>query len=247
MNPARLLPLLLPVVFAAHGAHAAPPKLVEPTLHLSERNASGPRVALTLDACDGKIDDRILSALIENGIPATIFVTGKWVAKNPTAISVMLAHPDLFEIENHGLSHRPAVDRKTTIFGVPAAGDLAAVQLEIVGGRDAILDAHGISTRWFRGATARYTPEAIRLARDLGFRIAGYSLNGDAGATASAKEAARRIAHAKDGDVIIAHVNQPNRPAGAGVVQGILGLKALGYTFLRLSDVTESGSDGSTD
>ena len=44
----------------------------------------------------------------------------------------------------------------------------------------------------------------------------------------------KRIAAAKDGDVIIAHVNQPDRPSGAGVVQGILALKAKGYLFVKL-------------
>ena len=34
--------------------------------------------------------------------------------------------------------------------------------------------------------------------------------------------------------MIIAHVNQPGRPSGAGVVQGILALKARGYLFVKL-------------
>ena len=44
------------------------------------------------------------------------------------------------------------------------------------------------------------------------------------------------VAAAKDGDVIIAHINQPSRPAGAGVVQGILKLKENGFSFVRLDD-----------
>src|SRR5882672_3184609 len=62
------------------GAHAAP--LVEPTLHIKPAASGTGRVALTLDACGGQTDARILSALVENKIPATIFVTGIWLKRN---------------------------------------------------------------------------------------------------------------------------------------------------------------------
>jgi peptidoglycan/xylan/chitin deacetylase (PgdA/CDA1 family) len=70
----------------------------------------------------------------------------------------------------------------------------------------------------------------------MGYRIAGYSLNGDGGSLLDAKVAARRIANARDGDVIIAHVNQPTHAAGAGVAQGVLALKKRGFSFVLLRD-----------
>jgi len=36
--------------------------------------------------------------------------------------------------------------------------------------------------------------------------------------------------------VILAHVNQPKRSAGLGVVTGILKLRAEGYRFMRLDE-----------
>ena len=69
----------------------------------------------------------------------------------------------------------------------------------------------------------------------MGYRIAGFSLNGDAGASLDAAETARRIASARDGEVIIAHVNQPKRTAGAGVAAGVRALRARGLRFVRLS------------
>ncbi|MEP7240510.1 MAG: polysaccharide deacetylase, partial [Devosia sp.] len=70
--------------------------------------------------------------------------------------------------------------------------------------------------------------------------IGGYSLNGDLGASASEHVAEARINAARSGDVIISHVNQPGRSAGAGVVAGVLDLKARGFKFVRLEDVTET-------
>jgi hypothetical protein len=49
--------------------------------------------------------------------------------------------------------------------------------------------------------------------------------------------AAERISAAKSGDIIISHINQPTRPAGAGVAEGLLALKARGFSFVHLDDV----------
>jgi len=55
---------------------APAPKLVEPHLHIARSNVAGhARVALTFDACMGQADERILSTLVRERIPATIFVT----------------------------------------------------------------------------------------------------------------------------------------------------------------------------
>jgi hypothetical protein len=47
--------------------------------------------------------------------------------------------------------------------------------------------------------------------------------------------------------VVIAHINQPRRPAGGGVAKGILDLKAKGYQFVKLDDGGAVGSDGTTE
>ncbi|MDT9071282.1 hypothetical protein, partial [Escherichia coli] len=86
----------------------------------------------------------------------------------------------------------------------------------------------GRRPQWYRGATARYTPDALKEIATLGYRVAGYSLNADQGASLGARETARRIGAAKSGDVVIAHINQPGRPAGAGVATGVMALAAEG-------------------
>jgi peptidoglycan/xylan/chitin deacetylase (PgdA/CDA1 family) len=220
--------------------------LVEPSLHIAPGGPGGPRVALTFDACMGRTDMRILSTLLANRVPATIFVTGRWLKRNRPAFAEMRAHPDLFEIENHGLNHVPAVDRPMRIYGIPAAGSSEAVRAEVEGGAKAITDAGAPRPQWYRDATAKYTATAAAQIRAMGFRIAGYSVNGDGGSLLGAAGAERQFGSARDGDVVIAHINQPTHKAGEGVVKGILDLKAKGYTFVRLSDVAATGSDGTT-
>lgn len=132
------------------------------------------------------------------------------------------------------------------IYGIAAAGSPEAVEAEVEGGANAVRAAGGGDPKWFRGSTARYSKSAIAQIRKLGLRVAGYSLNGDGGSLFGAKTAEKRIAAARDGDVVIAHINQPHHAAGEGVAKAIVDLKAKGYAFVRLSDVPSDGSDGTT-
>jgi peptidoglycan/xylan/chitin deacetylase (PgdA/CDA1 family) len=246
----------VPVAFAQNAVPSAPVatpaptakvRLVEPHLHVMRAGKGATRVALTFDACMGKTDSRILDTLVQQQVPATIFVTARWLRSNPEALAVMLAHPDLFELEDHGLNHIPAVDQPTLIYGIAAAGSPAAVDKEVRGGADAML-AHGIAQPlWFRGATAKYSPSAIAQIRAMGYRVAGYSVNGDSGASLPAKAVEKNYASAKDGDVLISHINQPTHSSGEGVAKGILDLKARGVQFVRLQDFAERGDDATTE
>ncbi len=221
--------------YAALAGSARGSSLIESHMHFTPADGKL-QVAITLDACMGETDMRILGPLIENKIPVTIFATGRWLDRNPAAIRLLKQHPDLFVVENHGAKHLSAVIGTGRPYGLVPAGTAAAVAQEVRGGAEAIARAFGTSAKWYRDATALYSPDAMALVASMGFHIAGFSLNGDFGASASARMAHRRIAGAKSGDVVIAHVNQPHRPAGAGVISGILALKARGFTFLHLDE-----------
>ena len=238
--------LFLVVLASTGAAFARQPDIVEPTRHIAPGGAASPRVALTFDACMGKTDGRILKTLVDDRIPATIFVTGRWLKRNGEAFAQMRAHPDLFEIEDHGAMHVPAVDRPVKIYGIASTGSPEAVRIEVEGGATAIESAGAAKPKWFRGSTARYSHTAITQIRRMGFRVAGYSVNGDGGSLLGSRAAEKRIAAAHDGDVVIAHINQPTHTAGEGVARAILDLKAKGFTFVRLSDVPVEGSDGTT-
>lgn len=224
----RFLFLFFCVVLAASPVLAGD---VEPRLTLP---AGGRAVALTFDACSGAVDSRILDELIADRVPATLFVTHRWLKRNAATVSLLLAHSDLFEIENHGENHVPAITDQPRVFGLATAGSLAAVSQEVLGGAAAVTATFGRSPAWYRDASARYSRDAVQLIGNLGYRIAGYSLNADVGASLPAAAVSKRIAAAKPGDVVIAHINHPERPAGAGVAEGIRALVAKGVRFERL-------------
>ena len=220
--------LLLPI------SPARASDIIEYHMHMAPLETGVKRVALTFDACMGKTDDRILSALVDNNIKATIFVTARWMKYNARAIAILKAHPEIFEIENHGAQHLPAVDEPKDVYGLQAAGSPDAIATEVEDGAAAVQADFGHWPSWYRGAGAVYTPSAMALVKTLDFKLGGFSMSGDGGAFWTAAHAEKAIAAAKNGDVIIAHINQPTKPAGEGVVQGILKLRESGFSFVTL-------------
>lgn len=212
-------------------------KLMEPALRLPPSPAGVTHVALTFDACDGHVDRRILDTLEQGNIPATIFISGKWLARNPDTFAELVSRPDLFELEDHGAHHVPAIAAPSRIYGLRAAGSVGAVQAEVAGGAQAIHDAGGAAPQWFRGAAAEYDAAGMAVIQGMGYEIAGFSRNGDGGSLLSERQTAKVIGAAQDGDVILSHINQPRHAAGAGVVEGIAALQARGVVFVRLEDV----------
>ena len=212
--------------------------LIEPRMRVHTPTVKPPIVALTLDACGGMVDDRILNMLVSARIPATIFASGRWIRKNPEALLVVRAHPELFEVENHGNNHRPAIDRKMAIYGLSAAGSPDEVRKEIEDGAAAVFKATGRQPLWFRGAAAEYTQSSLKQIKAMNIRVAGFSIAADGGGLSGSKATRQRILSAKHGDILLAHLNKPKNPAGSGVVEGILELQKKGYVFVKLSDAT---------
>lgn len=225
---------ILVLSLAPFGA-GAEPQPVEVHTRLTAPFAADKKIALTLDACSGKYDDDLIAFLVEHRIPATIFATRKWLDKNPHGLAVIKAHLDLFDVENHGEKHIPAIigtDR--SVYGIPGEPDVAHLRREVVEGARAVEKATGIAPHWYRDATGEYDPQAIQEIDKLGYRIAGFSVNVDQGATASKAAIEQRLKKVVPGDVIIAHMNKPASDSAEGLAAGLPSLLKAGFVFVRL-------------
>jgi peptidoglycan/xylan/chitin deacetylase (PgdA/CDA1 family) len=223
-----VLALLLPC-----GAAAASPH--EPHQRLDTSNPAHARdVALTLDACGGAYDRDVIVTLVRLKVPATIFVTGRWLDANPVATRELLAHPELFEIENHGSTHVPAVVGGS-VFGLRGPRDVAGVEKEVIGGAQAISRAASQPPTWYRGAGAAYDAQGEQCIARLGYLIAGFSLNADDGATLGAASVAKRLRRMQPGDIVIAHINKPASGTAEGLAAVLPDLLARNFRFVKLS------------
>ncbi len=204
-------------------------------LVLKGNNPHSPTIALTLDACSGLFDQKLMQFLAQERIPATLFLTKKWIAKNPQGVAFLHKNRDLFAIENHGSQHIPAViGAGKKVYGIQGHRELADLQREVEDGAKAITDTFGTAPRWYRAATARYDEKALAEIEKLGFQIAGFSVNVDAGATLSARSIVRRLHSVQAGDVLLAHMNHPASGTAQGLLEGLPLLRRNGFIFVRL-------------
>jgi peptidoglycan/xylan/chitin deacetylase (PgdA/CDA1 family) len=205
---------------------------------LAAQPETSKKIALTLDACGGKYDDDLIEFLIRNRIPATIFATKKWLVRNPKAVEVIKAHLDLFDVEDHGEKHIPAVIGKDrTVYGIPGEPDVVHLRREVVEGAHAVEKATGVAPHWYRGATGEYDAQSIKEIEKMGYKIAGFSVNADNGATSKKLTIEKKLEHVKTGDVIIAHMNKPESDSAEGLAVGLAYLTKAGFVFVRLDQV----------
>jgi peptidoglycan/xylan/chitin deacetylase (PgdA/CDA1 family) len=240
----RILSIVISMVLASLNSFAqSRPVEIHDRITLN----AGPnnRIALTLDACSGRFDEDLISFLVRNRIPATLFVTKKWLDRNARGIAILKANMDLFDIEDHGENHIPAVigaGRK--VYGIPGEPDMLHLRREITEGARAIEKATGVPPHWYRGATGEYDQEAADEIRRMGYEIGGFSVNADAGATLGRAAVQDRLRHVRAGDVIIAHMNKPSSDTAEGMSSGLIELLRRGLVFVRLDQVqlTETGA-----
>ena len=197
-------------------------------------------IALTMDACGSpkgmKFDKALIDYLEKEKIPATLFINGRWIEPNRKDFDRLAANP-LFEIENHGLTHKPASVNGRSVYGIQGTKNIAELVDEIELNAEKIESLTGIRPKYYRSGTAYYDEVAVRIAGELGQQVAGFSLLGDAGATFSRQQVKNALLAAKPGDVVILHFNHPESGTAAGLMDAIPELKKRGFRFVRLSDI----------
>lgn len=202
-------------------------------------------VALTFDACGGHngdgYDSKLISYLEANKIPATLFISGKWINANP-AIFAKLAKNPLFQIENHGTNHLPcSVSGKIAYHekGTSSAGEVVD---EIELNARKIESVTGAKPKFYRPATDYADDVCVKIANELGYQIVNYSVIGDGGSSFTKEQVETALLGVKPGSIVSFHMNQP-KPHGKfkagtadGLAIGIPKLEQKGYKFVKLSD-----------
>jgi len=199
---------------------------------------------ITLDACGGKkgsgYDRELIDFLRENKIPASLFMTGLWIDANPALVKELAADP-LFDIENHGMSHKPASVNGARIYGrrgTKNPGELVdeielnAIKIEKITGRRPL---------FYRSGTAYFDDVAVKIVYDLNQTPVNFSIvSGDAAGFKPEKIEKRIMSGIKNGSVIIGHMNRPGKNLYPAMKKSLLKLKEQGYRFVKLEDYKNS-------
>ena len=208
--------------------------------HFAPSTDGRTRVALTLDACGGgagnAVDLNILHLLIKLNIPATLFLNARWINANPDVAAALAATP-LFELENHGLAHKPLSINGREIYGLKGTASPGAASREVEGGALRLKELTGRRPLFFRSGTAYYDDVALEIIASLGFKAAGFSVVGDAGGTLPAAKVASILRKVRDGDIVILHFNRPKSGTYAALRQVLPELLERGVMFVHLAEV----------
>lgn len=195
-------------------------------------------IALTFDACGGPRGSRYDAALIEflraEKIPATLFVSGSWIDANPAVFKKLAADP-LFEIENHGLAHKPCSVNGNKAYGIKGTASVGELIDEIEKNGRKIEAVTGGKPKFYRPGTAYCDEVAVKVAGELGYEVVNYNILGDAGATWPQAKVRDALLKAGPGAIVILHMNQPRSRTAAGLKEAIPLLRQKGYRFVKLS------------
>lgn len=192
-------------------------------------------VALTFDACDGTTDKRILELIKEEKIPVTLFVTGKWMDKNPEAIAFIKSNMEYFKIENHGLSHKEAVESDIGAYHLPTVKDEKGLSEEVLKNEEKIEKIFAVKPSYYRTAGALYDEKSLEWIKAHNFKIGGYTVAADEGATASTQKIVKNLSQVKPGDVVVMHINHPASHVYEGFKEGlkVMQEKHMKFEFLK--------------
>lgn len=200
--------------------------------HLSTQE---PIVFLTLDACSGSFDYRILSLLEEHQIPATLFINARWLDKHQEIFKQLVKNP-LFSLQNHGTKHQPLSVNGNTIYHIQGTKNIQEVYEEIMQMHQKMIDLGAKPPRFFRSGTAYYDEIALRIIKDLGYKAVGFDVIGDGGATFKKDQIIEQAKLVKNGSILIYHFNHPEKDVFEGLKQVIKILKEKGFVFKKLED-----------
>lgn len=201
-------------------------------------NTTDKVIALTFDACGGAgsngYDEELINYLIEQQIPATLFINYRWIDANKDTFMKLSSNP-LFEIENHGYQHKPLSMNGKYVYGIKGTKDAAEIMEEVLLNTEKIEKLTGRKPRFFRPGTAYGDEVAVSLVRELGQEVVGYNVLGDAGATYNKNQIRESCLKAKPGSIILLHMNHPEKQTFEGIKLVIPELKQKGFKFVKLS------------
>jgi peptidoglycan-N-acetylglucosamine deacetylase len=210
MSPKAFTRILSAVLIGSLVALAAPDTMAQV---IKSGPPSCPGIALTFDLCPVRkspgYDQALVDYLIQHRIPATFFMSGKWIAKHDAEVEHLLGI-EFFEVGTHGEvhAHLPMHDPEEQ-------------QKEIHAPVKLLNEHYAHEARLFRPPYGEYNDATIAVAKLLGLRFIQWSIeSGDPDPTLTADQILARIEkRAKPGSIVVLHANGKGKQTRAVIEQ----------------------------
>ncbi len=188
-------------------------------------------VAITFDACathsQTYIFDRpIFETLKREGVPATIFVSGRWVEGHPDAMEELASSP-LIEFGDHSYDH-------------PHMPELTPPQMaEQIDETEAALARFGKHSIAFRPPYGELSAEVLTVLAHKGLPPVLWDfVSGDPSVGSTAKSILHTVLKkTRPGSIIVFHINGRGWRTAEALPSVIIELRERGFRFVHLSEM----------
>ncbi len=223
------LPYEPPALKLAPAPRLAP--VPAPTRVVRHGSRDKKRIALTFDACatqgPSQFDLKVIRALIDMQVPATLFLGGKWMEEHPDETMELANYPQ-FELANHSYLH-PHLPRESD----------ERVREELLRTQDMLYTLTGRVARLFRAPYGEIDPRVARLAAEQGLVSIQYDLaSGDPDPNVTAKRLLEYVSdRARKGSIVVMHMNGRGWKTGEALPRIVLRLRKKGYRLVTVSQL----------
>jgi len=223
--------MVLPALLVCLSFAPVPASEVPSPLIIEHGPRDGNKVALTFDACptgrDDEYDEKVIEVLVKEKVPATIFMSGRWVEKN-AAKAGDLATRSQFEIGNHAYWH-PHLPGK----------DDDRVLSELRRTQAIIRKMTGKRPTYFRPPYGEVDERVAKLAEKAGLVTVQYDIaSGDPDPNLSPERIVRTVLRdARGGSIIVFHMNRRGAHTAEVLPLIITGLRKKGHELVTVGDL----------
>ena len=219
---------ILTITFSSHSLFASD----TPGASIIEHGPrSSKKIALTFDACPtGKpdeYDEKVVDVLLREHVPATLFMSGRWVEKNPEKAKY-LASQDQFEIAAHSYFH-PHMTEKDDQRDLREFKNTQAMIRKVT----------GKTARYFRPPYGEVDERVAGLAATCGLSTIQYDIaSGDPDPGLSPERIARGVLRqAKGGSIVVFHMNHNGVHTAEVLPEVIQGLRQKGFMLVTVGEL----------
>ena len=195
----------------------------------------GPRdskkIALTFDACPTskpeEYDEKVIDILLCEHVPATLFMSGRWVEKNPGKAKFLASQPQ-FEIADHSFYHPHMMEKSDD-----------RDRREFKRTQALIKKVTGKTPRYFRPPYGEADARIVKLAAEAGLVTVDYDIaSGDPDPNLSPQRIARVVLRdAKSGSIIVFHMNRNGVHTAEVLPEVIAGLRKKGFKLVTVGEL----------
>src|SRR5580698_10772261 len=240
MAPGALFSLWLSFLGVALPAAAPPPPEAPRPLGrpISRVTTQELAVAITFDACATKkgwygFDRDVFDILKREQVPATIFVSGRWVDTHPEAMADLTSDP-LIEFGDHSYDH-------------PHMTQLSVARMnDQIDQTEAALSRYGRHSVAFRPPFGDWNRRVLETVQGRQLPTVTWDVvSGDPSAkTTTARMIRAVVGQARAGSVIIFHINGRGWKTHEALLPIVQGLRGRGFRLVPLSELLKPGADG---